>query len=253
MQIEELRIGKRGVVVQNEPQGQLFRKLIIHLGAIQVIVKDIVARRKGRRHGAFAGSKPVIDQRLIKPETGRRAQRESQVDTPRVSQKRLSWRERLRGEEILSDSLDVLRGKREPFVRLGNQKGRGAVLAETDALEKFVSLSAADVDGCLLRQVHLKTEPDDPVLQGTSVVPVHRFADRGPKIDDLTFIRSPEIAAEGIVLADVDAIHEPQFGAEIGGKVAVVRRKSEMPAGVGRVSPQRIALLRTDALRIWSE
>src|SRR6266446_1255440 len=244
LQIEELRVGDGGVVVQNEPQGQFLCKLIIQLRAIQVVVENAVPRGKGRRHRAFTGSQPVIDQRLRQPETGRWPQRESQVHTPRISKKRLNGHERLSGKEVLSDALRVPRGKGNPFVRLSIEKDRGTVFPETDAFEKFVGLAAADVDGRLLLQVHLKTESHSPVLKDAGVVPVHRFADRGSEIDDFTFVRPPEIAAEDVVLPEVDAIHEPQLGAEIWRKVVVVGGKSEMPAGIRCVGPQRIALLR---------
>ncbi len=120
------------------------------------------------------------------------------------------------------------------------------MLAESDVVEKFKGFAAIDADGCLLCQVQLKTKGGLPILEDAVVIPVHCFAERRTEIDDLAFIRTPEITAESVVLADVNAIDETQFAAEIGREIVVVGGKIKMTAAVGCVQPKRIALLRSD-------
>src|SRR5260370_27026880 len=163
-----------------------------------------------------------------------------------MCQKWLERHQRWRRKKIFSNSLSISGGEGDPFVGLRCGQHGSTVFAEADIVEKFVGFPAADADGGLLRQLHLKSNAGLPVLQNPVVIPVHRFTEGGPKIDDLAFRRPPQIAAEGVVLADVDAIDESQFAAEIWREIVVVGGNIEVPAAVRGVSPQRIALLRPD-------
>src|SRR5260370_20580223 len=109
---------------------------------------------------------------------------------------------------------------------------RGAVLGDRTSGKKFVPLTWADVDSRLLGEINLKAERLAPVLQNASVIRVPRLAGRGAEIDDLAFLRTPEIAAVGVALPDIDAIDEPHFRAEIRRIVLVIGVEEEMAAAV---------------------
>ena len=111
------------------------------------------------------------------------------------------------------------------------------MFSETDAFEELVCLTAVDAKGALFCEVNLKTKSHSPILQDASVVPVHRLADYGSKIDDLAFVRPPEISAEHVVLPNVDAIDEAQLSAKIWREVVVVGGEGKMPATVRCISP----------------
>src|SRR5205814_1758099 len=148
-------------------------------------------------------------------------------------------------KKILSNSLCIPRGEGDPFVRLrGGEKG-SAVFAKPDIAEEFVGFTTIDAEGGLLRQIHLKSNGCLPILENVVVIPVHDFAGRRAEIDNLAVLRSPEIGSECVVLPNVDAIHESQLGAEIRREIVVTGGKTEMPAAVRCVGPQRVAVLRT--------
>src|SRR5260370_10637080 len=204
-------------------------------------MENTMPRGKERRLRPFAGSQPVIDQRLIQTEPGRRAQRESQVHTPRISKKRQNRDERLGWKEILSDSLCVPCGEGDPFVGLGGGEHGGSVLFKSDGIEKLQGLSPTDAQSRLLRQIDLKPQADRPILQNAGMVPVHGLADAGAEIENPAFFRPPEIACQSAILPDVDAIDETQLRAEIRREIVVVGGKGEMAAAVRRVRPLRIS------------
>src|SRR6266571_6444618 len=246
LQIEETGIGERRVVIEDQTQRQFLRELVVQFGAVQVIVEDALSGRKWRRCPAGSRPQAVVNQRFVQTETGRWPQREPEIHAPGISEKR---KKPGRRKKILAGPLDIARGKRNPFVGLRGGGDRHAVLAEINAIEKFVRFAAADVEGGLFLQIHLKADGRLPVLQNAGVIPVQDLERRGTEIDDLAFFRPPEIAAEPIVLADVDAVDKSQLGAKIGRKVVVIRRKSKVPPGVRSIEPERIPLLRTDAIR----
>src|SRR5712692_9917504 len=75
LQIQQAGVGDCCVVVQNQPQRQFFRELVIQLRAIQVIIENALPGRKRRGYPACARSQAVINQRLIKSEACGRPQR----------------------------------------------------------------------------------------------------------------------------------------------------------------------------------
>src|SRR6266851_868947 len=211
---------------------------------MQVVVENALPRRKRRRYPARARSQPVKNKRLIKSKARRRPQRQPEIHAPGICQK---WQKAGSGEKILSDSLGIPRGKRDPFVGLRNGEHGRTMLSKSDVVEEFEGLSSSDGQSRLLRQIDLKPKGSPPILQGAAVVPVHGLADAGAEIENPAFFRPPQIACEGVILPDVNAIHESHLGAEIGRGIVVVRGKSEVPAAIRCVGPQRIALLRSDA------
>src|SRR5260370_24388413 len=115
-----------------------------------------------------------------------------------ASQKR---QQRWSGEKILTDSCRVPRRKRNPFVGLRGDQERSAVLSEFDVVEKFECLSATNTEGCLLCQVHLKSNRRLPILQHATVVPVHCLAANRAEINNLAVSRPPETTATRMLLA----------------------------------------------------
>src|SRR5260370_41717425 len=99
--------------------------------------------------------------------------------------------QRWRGKKMLTDSRRVPRRKRNPFVGLRGDQERSAVLSEFDVVEKFECLSATNTEGCLLWQVHLKSNCRLPILQHAIVVPVHCLAGDRAEINNLAVSRPP--------------------------------------------------------------
>src|SRR6266478_1553416 len=79
LQIEEIRIGNRGVVIQDQPQRQFLGELIIQLGAVQIVVEDALPWGKRRRCPSGPRSQTIVKQRLIKAEARGRAQRKAEI------------------------------------------------------------------------------------------------------------------------------------------------------------------------------
>ena len=54
LQIEQLGIRERGVVVHDEPQRKLLRELVVQPRAHQMVIEDVLPGRDGDRRGAIA-------------------------------------------------------------------------------------------------------------------------------------------------------------------------------------------------------
>src|SRR6266436_7832379 len=109
LQIKQLCVGNRRVVIQDQPQGKFLRELIIEFRAVQVVVEDAVPRRKRRWHRAITRSQPVVNQRFIQSQPRRGPQRKSEIHAIYISKKRQESRRR---EEIFSGALYIPCGKR---------------------------------------------------------------------------------------------------------------------------------------------
>ncbi len=87
LRVEKIRIRERRVVIENQTQRQFLGELVVYLRAVQVVVKDALSRRKGRRGPARTRSEAVINQSVIKPEARGGPQRESEIHAIDVSEK----------------------------------------------------------------------------------------------------------------------------------------------------------------------
>src|SRR5437588_7751630 len=61
LQVQQVRVADRGVVIQDQPQRQFLRELVIQLSPIQVVVENAPARRKRRSCPTGARSQAVVN------------------------------------------------------------------------------------------------------------------------------------------------------------------------------------------------